>query len=279
MDWKNILVLADGSDNGLARAEMGGALAVQHGAYLEICVPACLPKLSASGGTSIANEVFDEASRGARDDAAAAVARILFEFPQLEGRVISQTPEATLADMPRLVGSLARTSDVILVGQPIAEDVSRLDDALLEGVLLRSGRPCLMLPRSSEAREFGKRMLIAWKGVRESARAVHDALPLLQRAEAVRIFLSGKGSELDGEGPEGLSRVAERLTQHGVRVEAFRVGSISEAGRAILTEAEEWSADLIVMGGYGHSVFRERALGGATRAAIRSSPIPVLLSH
>lgn len=279
MNWTSILVFADGSDNGLARAEMAGALAAQQGASLEVCVPACMPKLLASGGVEIASEVFDEVSRVARDDASAAATRILLGLRSLEGRLRSNIPEAPLSGMPRLAGALARTCDVTLVGQPIAEDLSRLDDALLEGALLRSGRPCLMLPRWNEPREWGKRILIAWKGTREAARAVHDALPLLQRAEAIRIFQSGEGTELDGEGPAGLSRLAGHLTQHGVRVEAFRVGPTAEAGRAILNEAGDWSADLIVMGGYGHSAFRERALGGATRSAIRSSKLPVLLSH
>jgi len=279
VSWKSILVFADGSDNGLARAEMAGALAVQHGASLEVCVPACMPNLLASGGVQLASEVFDEVSRVARDGASAAATRILSALRSLKGRLRCDTPEAPLASMPRLAGALARACDVTLVGQPIMEDLSRLDDALLEGALLRSGRPCLILPRWNEPREWGKRILIAWKGTREAARAVHDALPLLQRASSVRIFQSGEGAELDGEGPAGLSRLAGHLAQHGVRIEAFRVGPAAEAGSAILNEANDWSADLIVMGGYGHSAFRERALGGATRSAIRSSKLPVLLSH
>jgi nucleotide-binding universal stress UspA family protein len=279
MAWKDILVFADGSDNGLARAQMAADLASATDASLEVCVPACLPPLLASGGARVAIEIFDEIERIARDDATRVSIEIRSRLPQLTDRLEVHTPAAKLADISRLAGALGRTCDIVVVGQPIAEDASRADDALLEGALFRSGRPCLMFPRWNAPHAWGKRVLVAWKGVREAARAVHDALPLLQRADAVCVFLAGEGSDADGDGPLAMSRLVRHLGRHGAKIETPLTEDGAAAGPAILERARTWGADLIVMGGYGHSAFRERALGGATRTAIRSSPVPVLLSH
>jgi nucleotide-binding universal stress UspA family protein len=279
MGWKDILVFADGSDNGLARAQMAAELAVTMTASLEICVPVCLPSLVASAGAPTAVEIFDEIERIARDDAGRAAIEIRARLPQLADHLEVHTPEVRMGDVPRLAGALGQTCDVVAVGQPIGEDASRVDDALLEGVIFRSGRPCLMLPRWNEPQAWGKRILIAWKDVREASRAVHDALPLLQRADAVCAFFASQGAEPDGGARQTLSRLARHLGRYGVRVEDPVTQDAAAAGPAILKQAETWGADLIVMGGYGHSAFRERMLGGVTRTAIRSSRMPVLLSH
>jgi nucleotide-binding universal stress UspA family protein len=279
MSWRDILVFADGSENGLARARMAADLSVATGAALEVCVVACLPPLSASGGAEFAVEAYDEIERGAREDATRAVLEIRSRFPELAGRLLVDMPEARLPDVPELAGSLGQTADLVVIGQPIAEDATRLDDALLDGSLFRTGRPCLMFPRWNEPQVWGKRVVIAWKNVREAARAVHDALPLLKRAEEVCAITIEHGPHAD----RSLARSMERLTGHlarlGVRTESQTVVTDKADGPAILKQVESWRADLLVMGGYGHSTFRERVFGGATRTAIRESPVPVLLSH
>jgi nucleotide-binding universal stress UspA family protein len=277
MGWKDILVFADGSDNGLARVRMAAELAVGQAASLEVCVPACLSRLSTSAGVDFTIEVHDEEERLVRDDATRASIEIRTFLPTLAGRLIVETPEAFLDEMPALAARLAHTCDIVVVGQPIAEDASRLDDALLEGALMRSGRPCLMFPRWNEPRTWGRRVLVGWKDCREAARAVHDALPLLQQADIVRLFHRQEDKETERH--TGLSRLAKHLNRYGVKLEEPRHRSGAASGSPILDEATAWDADLIVMGGYGRSAFRERMLGGATRSAIRSSRFPVLFSH
>lgn len=279
MSWKDILVFADGSRNGLARTQMAADLAVAVGATLEVCVPVCLPPLSASGGVDFAVELYDELERGAMEDAHRASIEVRARLPELAGRLEVSMPEARMPDVSKLAGSLGQACDLVIVGQPIAEDATRADDALLDGALFGSGRPCLMFPRWDEARSWGKRILIAWKDVREAARAASDAMPILQRAENVCVVTISHGSHV----ARPLERSAERLLRHlgrfGVKAESRAVLSDGPDGPAILDQAARWAADLLVMGGYGHSPFRERVFGGVTRTAIRESPIPVLLSH
>jgi nucleotide-binding universal stress UspA family protein len=184
-----------------------------------------------------------------------------------------------MSDISKLAGSLGQASDLVIVGQPIKEDATRADDALLEGTLFRSGRPCLMFPRWNEPHAWGKRILIAWKDVREAARAVHDAMPLLQRADAVCVVTIQHGSHAERSSERSTKRLLRHLGRLGVKAESRVVLTDEPDGPALLDQAERWPADLLVMGGYGHSQFRELAFGGVTQTAIRRSRIPVLLSH
>ncbi|MEQ1607801.1 MAG: universal stress protein [Hyphomonadaceae bacterium] len=248
MAWKDVLIFADGSENGLVRAGMAADLAVALDADLEVCVPVCLPALSASGGVDFAVEVYDELERDARDDATRAAVEIPSRLPELAGRLAVGAPETRPPDLAKLAGFLGQSCDLTIVGLAIREDATRADDALVEGALFRSGGPCLMFPQWNEPRSWGKRVLIAWKDVCEAARAVHDAVPLLQRAEAVGVATIQHGLRADRAGERPLERLPRHLGRFGVRSESRIVPADGSDGVALLDQAERWSADLLVMG-------------------------------
>jgi nucleotide-binding universal stress UspA family protein len=278
MSWKDILVFADGSANGIARARMAAALAEAQGARLEVCVPALMPAPARTLTDIVVGQLAEDAARLARDDAGRAIAAVRDAVPELGERLAVQAPEIRLQEAASFAAGLGRAADVIVTGQPNAADAATLDDALIEGALLGAGRPCLMLPRWEEARPCGARVLVAWKGAREAARAVHDALPIMQRAQSVRVYQSSAGAERDVA--SGISRLSDHLARHGLRMDQPMIEEAKgAAGEAILAAAERLSADLIVMGGYGHSRSYEFVFGGATRTLMRSSPIAVLFSH
>jgi nucleotide-binding universal stress UspA family protein len=279
MSWQDILVFADGSNNGLARVNMAADLAVEIGAGLEVCVPASLPPLSTAGGVDFMIEYNDEVERGAREDAARAVVEIQTRVPALARRLQITTPEARLPDLPRLAGHLGQACDLVILGQPIAEDASKADDALLQGALFHSGRPCLMFPRWDSSRHWGSSILIAWKGTAEAARAVHDAIPLLRKATSVRLVTIQHGSHLDRSLDQSAERLVRHLSSFGVRTRCSALLRDGPDGDALLEHVKEWSTDLVVMGAFGHSRVRERILGGATQTMLRHSPVPVLFSH
>jgi nucleotide-binding universal stress UspA family protein len=122
--------------------------------------------------------------------------------------------------------------------------------------------------------------MIAWDGSREAARAVHDSMPLLRLAEEVVVLIvdANKLGPRFGQNP-GAGIVAH-LGRHDV---ASRIAQVQSGGAAItdliLAEAKSAGADLIVMGGYGHSRLRELMLGGVTRHMIERMTLPVLLAH
>lgn len=224
MSWQDILVFADGSDNGLARVGMAADLAVEAGAGLEVCIPVCLPPLSAAGGVDFMVEYNDELERGARDDATRAAMEIRSRLPSLARRLQVTTPEAYLPDLARLGGHLGQACDLIVVGQPIAEDVSKADDALLHGALFHSGRPCLMFPRWDSSRHWGASVLIAWKDTPEAARAVHDAIPMLRKATSVRLVTIHHGSHLDRALDQSAERLVRHLSNFGIRTDCSSRG-------------------------------------------------------
>jgi nucleotide-binding universal stress UspA family protein len=173
-----------------------------------------------------------------------------------------------------------RCTDLIIASQ---KDPDWLTSEHLEApdrLVLESGRPVLLVPKSGEIFEPGKRILVAWNGRRESTRAVFDALPLLKRAQAVSVLWVNPqdAGEAAGELP-GID-ICSALSRHGVRCEATQsINPSADVGATLLSTTRTHGADLLVMGCYGHSRLREFVFGGVTRHVLESMTIPILMSH
>ncbi len=166
--------------------------------------------------------------------------------------------------------------DLVVVGQfnPDAEFDGSLGVA--ESVAIESGRPVLVIPYKEFDGNLGSRVVVAWNGRRESVRAVHDAMPLLEGADAVEIVSINQSKEIDIP----CADIAQHLARHGVHVETENVRTDSrDIGEALLSVTESFGADMLVMGAYGHSRLRETILGGATRQILNKMSQPVLMSH
>jgi nucleotide-binding universal stress UspA family protein len=174
-----------------------------------------------------------------------------------------------------------RYADLVIVGQ--YDENAKADPGVApnfaEELVLTAGRPVLIVPYAGKFKTMGKRVLVAWNASRESARAVHDALPFLQKADLVQVvaFNPSKGDE-HGDVPG--ADIGLMLARHGVRVQAAQQHAEGlDVGSQILSRAADVDADMIVMGAYGHSRMRELVLGGATRTILEAMTVPVLLSH
>ena len=174
----------------------------------------------------------------------------------------------------------ARSCDLVIASQTDPDwDYSLLLD-FPERLAIESGRPTLIVPHAGRFPRFGQRVLVAWNGKREAARAVFDALPLLNEAEAVRVLWVNPGDRPDGAGATPGTDLVAALARHGVKCEAAQsVTAGIEVGDDLLNRLADFSADLLVMGCYGHSRFREFVLGGASRQILRHMTVPVLMSH
>ena len=190
-----------------------------------------------------------------------------------ETRVINESLQGA-ADT---IGRIGRRFDLIIVGQPDRRK-SSADQVVDEGVLFESGRPVIFVPFIQKGAAKLDRIMICWDGGRAAARAVADALPLLKKAKQVEVaIISDKPSKSD-EVPG--ADLGQHLARHGFKVDVKHITSPDiDVPSTILSHASDSSADMIVMGGYGHSRLREFVLGGATRGLLESMTVPVLMSH
>ena len=172
---------------------------------------------------------------------------------------------------------MARRFDLAIVGQAQPE-MSTMDQIIGETTLFESGRPMIMVPYIQKAPFKTDNVMICWDGSRTAARAVADAIPILGKSSRIEIVsvTSERGKEDEIEGAD----IGQHLARHGLKVDVHRVsrGNIDVAD-ALLSHAADSAADLMVMGGYGHSRLREFVLGGVTRSIFQSMILPVLLSH
>jgi nucleotide-binding universal stress UspA family protein len=138
----------------------------------------------------------------------------------------------------------------------------------------------LFHPYAGDFPTVGKRVLIAWDAGREAARAASDALPLLRRADAVEVAVFDPQRARRNHGAQPGADIALFLARHGVKVSVHtQSGAGYDVGAQILSRAADTSADLIVMGAYGHARVRELVLGGVTRTVLEAMTVPVLMSH
>jgi nucleotide-binding universal stress UspA family protein len=188
--------------------------------------------------------------------------------------------DAGSTSVAEIVLQHARAADLVVAAQTDAKwpGSQRLDIA--DRLVLGSGRPVLITPNEGPHRDVGERVLVAWNARREAARAVFDALPLLQRAKEVRVIWVNPESEGELAQDIPAADICTALARHGVKCEATQVVQPrTNVGQTLLMQVKDCSADLLVMGCYGHSRLREFVLGGATAHILRHMTIPVLMSH
>ena len=180
-----------------------------------------------------------------------------------------------------IVPYYARYADLTVVGQvDPGELLPLLEYDIPEDVALDSGRPVLVVPYAGTFATVGRRVLIAWNGSAQSARAVNDAFPFLRQAEKVTILTVNPEGVRKGKRDRPGAQIAAHLSRHGVKAEARELSvEGADVDDAILSQASDAGADLIVMGAYGHSRAREIVLGGATRAVFNDMTVPILMSH
>ena len=277
MSYKTILVHLHDSRRAEALLEPAIELATRYNSHLVglhvyaglHAPPVPMGYASALVGSLVAQE------RKQGEDVAATFARMTANAAFVPEWQLLKVPHVDLASV---VMEHGRAADLIIAGQTDPDwDLSPLLD-FPERLALESGRPVLVIPYAGRYRQIGRNVVIAWKPTREAARAVFDALPLLQGAENVHILeIKGRADE-SSMGPD--TSIAASLARHGIKP-AVRTSVAPDirVGDEILSRLSDLDADLLVMGAYGHSRMRELVFGGATRHIARHMTVPTLFSH
>jgi nucleotide-binding universal stress UspA family protein len=222
-------------------------------------------------------EVIEGQRAESNKKAKAAVTR--FEQAAKRAGISSETRtiSASISGAADQIGRIGRRFDLVVVGQPERQK-SLPDEVVDEGVLFESGRPVIFVPFIQKGGVNLDRIMVCWDGSRAATRAIADAMPLLKKAKQVEVVIvsdkAAKKDEIPG------ADLGQHLARHGLKVEVKRLTSPDiDVPSTILSYAADSSADMIVMGGYGHSRLREFVLGGATRGLLEAMTVPVLMSH
>jgi nucleotide-binding universal stress UspA family protein len=269
---KSLVVHVDAGPHAEARLRLARSLAQDHGAALTAYYAvgsevAQMPPQIETAAASTAYNVLQELDQQRRRVAAAMVDRLATEA----GAAIAWE-ESTWGDP---AGSLARRAllaDAVVIGQrdPGASGGGIPTD-LVESVVIDSGTPALVVPYVDTARTVGQCVVVTWKKSRASAHALRASLPFLTRAREVHLVSWGDDSA---------KAALAFLRHHGV--EALLDASQDTAGDLggrLLSRVADVSADLLVMGCYGHSRVREFVMGGVSRTILEEMTVPVLMAH
>jgi nucleotide-binding universal stress UspA family protein len=277
VDYKTILVHFDAGKAAPTRLEIAFEIGAQFGAHV-----AALHALSAAPEPSYgyeAAQIVREAQQRMRAEMLAAARRSYDECLRRTGFEKAEWRE-TKADALAAVALHARYADLVVIGQQNPEWPSGLNKDFERSLPLAAGRPVLVVPYAFERRPVGRHVLVAWNASREAARAVSDALPLLKRASHVHAVALSPGKSGTAHGEEPGADIALYLARHGVKVTVSRYDAPDvDAGNLLLSRAFDLSADLIVMGAWGHSRLQEFVFGGVTRTLLESMTVPLLMSH
>jgi len=279
MPYRTILLHLDRGARTKERLELAFALAASHDAHLTGMFALSSPRIP-SYALAEAGPVMAEAEKRQRAEAIQA-GEAVFRAAMARNPGVKAEWRATTRDALGAALVSARYADIVVTGQlpPLREDDTAMARDFCQELVLAAGRPVLFVPYAGHFESVGKRVLVAWNASRESARAVTDALPILQRADNVQVvaFEPVQGDE-HGEIPG--ADISLYLARHGVKVTAAqqRSGGV-DVGAQVLSRAADLDADLIVLGAYGHSRLREIVLGGVTRTLLESMTVPTLMSH
>ena len=277
MSYKTIMIYV--SDTPLARQQVDYAcrLAIRFGAKL-VGITAQLPQappIDPYSSSMITSEIMELEKAAAEKFIEAS--KIVFETAT--ANLALEREWRSALDLPAdFIARESRTADLVLIGEDSSQ-LPRSSAPWAGDIVMTAGRPVLILPKVLPSSADMDNVLIAWKDTRETRLALYLALPLLRQAQKVTILRVCNEDDI-GRTESEVSDVAGFLLRHDIKADGMaQVLTEKTVAAQILASATRDKADMIVMGGYGHSRFREWAFGGVTRDILQDCAFPRLLAH
>lgn len=281
MSYKTILVHVDRSQACKQRIEIAATLSCEQNAHLVGVAPTGVSSYiyqismgSAVPAVAQLDTYIDELREAARKE--------LDRFEECVKGMLVPSYESLLEDEEATAGVALRGhySDLVVVGQfdPDSPNLSTTP-YFAEDVAEASGRPVLVLPNAGPVDSVARRALVAWDAGPQATRAVTGAIPLLRNADTVDVVVFNTKANREAHGEQPGADIGLYLARHDVKVNVITGQPGSDLGNALLSLAADRNSDLLVMGCYGHSRFRELLAGGVTRTVMASMTLPVLMAH
>jgi nucleotide-binding universal stress UspA family protein len=280
---RDVLVQLDGGADDELRLLHAEAIATAAQAHITGLFTNPLPDISAlmpvDGGAATA-QVLADLDEGARRSGDRIQQHLTERLSRLSVSNELRRLDGTPGQLAGRAASEARRADLFVASRPYGRDDATRWDELFEAVLFGSGRGVYVVPPGRKPSNAIRRILVAWRDTRETARAVAEAAPLIETATRTNVLLVDPETEAAADLPAPDIDLARHLDRYGTNVEVSLLDSGGRpVGEIILDQARRMSADVIVMGAYGHSRVREWFLGGATRDILETSEFPILMAH
>lgn len=180
-----------------------------------------------------------------------------------------------------MIARSARFFDLLLIGQfesVFRPEMHRTVDP--KELLLRAGKPVIIVPKTYEVRDFKETAAVAWDGSRFAARALTDAMQILETKKSLDVLLTAKNTESDAVSRMPGLDIVVHLKRHGVNAAEIELDtSGTTLAEAIFSHCAKTDPDVLVMGAYGRGTFSAALFGSLTRTILERQNVPVLLSH
>ncbi|MGC9368439.1 MAG: universal stress protein [Paracoccaceae bacterium] len=279
MAYKTILTIITDADLAKSALESAIALSEREDAHLDVlCLGVDRTQTGyyyAGTNAMIQQETLERAQKEAAEIETAAKQRLSAESIKWS----CESAVAQIAGLSHLVAQRARFSDLVVMPKPYGEGRAIEDEAAVEAAMFDGKAPVLVMPEGASTAEIGKRVVIAWNQSAEALIAIRTALPILQAADTVNISIIDPPQHgPDRSDPGGA--LSQYLSRHGVKTEiSVLAKTMPRISDILCRHVQDIGADMVVMGAYGHSRFREAILGGATRNMLENTEVPVLMAH
>lgn len=278
MALNDIIVYVDGAETTKPRIEFAAALAKDHGAHLigvGFAPTALLPLYGVDAGFADMSEVLQSVKSQGETALHACESHCEAQGVSIEIRLMQGVSD----EFPRDFACCARHVDITVLGQPRHGDPLIGQYALVERCLFASGRPVIIVPAAPAAMVRPATVVVAWDGSPQAARACNDALIFLKQADRV-VLLVGVPAEPGEDGEPHVEDMVAHLKRHGVASEVVRLKlGGDDTGKLLLGKTRELKADMVVMGAFHHSKWRQFILGGVTLTMLEEATIPLFMAH
>ncbi len=281
MAYKSLLTIAARTEGVAAPVTAAAQIAAKMDAHLDaLALGVDRTQIGYSyvgSGAVVIAAAMDRAEAEAREAEAALNAALVSELPTLRSSV--ETVVTQLGALTDVVAARARYADLTVLPLPYGKGRGVEDEAITEAALFEGMSPVLIVPPAGIRTPEPKRIVVAWNQSREALVAARRAMPFLKRAEMVQIVVIDPPTHgAERSDPGGL--LCQLLVRHGVRAEVSVLArTLPRVSDVLARQVRDVDADLLVMGAYGHSRFREAILGGATRDMLEAAEAPVFLAH
>ncbi|TCO71971.1 universal stress protein [Rhodovulum euryhalinum] len=279
MAYKTILTIITDTEIADSALEPAITLASREDAHLDIL---CLGVDRTQTGYYYAGTnafIQQETLHKAQEDATAIETAVKGRMGREGIAWASEAAVAQIAGLSHLVAQRARFSDLVVMPRPYGEGRGIEDEAATEAVLFDGHAPLLIVPEGADTAVIGQKIVIAWNQSHEAMAAIKQAMPLMQAAELVNIAIVDPPKHgSDRSDPGGA--LSQMLSRHGVKAEiSVLAKTMPRISDVLQRHVQDIEADMMIMGAYGHSRFREAILGGATRDMLEKTGVPVLMAH